>query len=133
MRSLTALKSSMVNSMFTDRAMAIKCNTALVEPPSTVTSTMAFSNASRVMMSLGLISFSRRFFMASPALKHSSSFFSSIAGVDELYGRLMPIASIAEAIVLAVYIPPHAPGPGQDLLTISCLVSSLILPARNSP
>jgi len=27
---------------------------------------------------------------------------------------LMPSASIAEAIVLAVYMPPHAPGPGHD-------------------
>ena len=35
----------------------------------------------------------------------------SSAGVEEEYGRLMPRASIAVAMVLAVYIPPQAPGP----------------------
>ena len=42
----------------------------------------------------------------------------------------MPIASIAEAIVLAVYIPPHAPAPGQALRTISKRSASSMLPAR---
>ena len=37
------------------------------------------------------------------------------AGIEELYGTLNPRASIALAIVFAVYIPPHAPGPGQEL------------------
>ncbi len=32
-------------------------------------------------------------------------------------------ASVAVAIVLAVYIPPHAPGPGQALRTMSALSS----------
>ena len=31
----------------------------------------------------------------------------------------MPIASIAEAIVLAVYMPPQAPAPGQAWRTMS--------------
>ena len=31
----------------------------------------------------------------------------------------MPIASIADAIVFAVYIPPHAPAPGHACSTIS--------------
>ena len=39
-------------------------------------------------------------------------------GVDELYGRLMPSASAADAIVFAVYMPPQAPAPGQELRTI---------------
>ena len=43
----------------------------------------------------------------------------SSAGVDELYGSDMPSASIAEAIVLAVYMPPQAPAPGQAWRTIS--------------
>ncbi len=83
-RSLTAWKSSMVSSTSTDRAMAIRCSTALVEPPSAMTITMAFSKASRVMMSRGLMSFSIRFRIALPAATHSSSFFGSVAGVDEL-------------------------------------------------
>lgn len=37
--------------------------------------------------------------------------------------REMIGASVAVAIVLAVYIPPHAPGPGQALRTMSALSS----------
>ena len=36
--------------------------------------------------------------------------------VEELFGKQNPIASIAEAIVFAVYIPPQAPAPGQAFL-----------------
>jgi len=49
------------------------------------------------------------------------------------FGRLMPSASIATAIVFAVYIPPQAPAPGQALRTISRRVSSSIAPDRNFP
>ena len=45
----------------------------------------------------------------------------------------MPIASIADAIVLAVYMPPHAPAPGQACATTSARSSSLNRPAKNSP
>jgi hypothetical protein len=50
-----------------------------------------------------------------------------------LYGRLMPIVSIADAIVFAVYIPPHAPAPGHELRSTFFLSSSLIDPLTNSP
>ena len=46
----------------------------------------------------------------------------------ELLGRLSPIASIAHAIVLAVYIPPHDPGPGIAQRSISPSWASLIAP-----
>ena len=46
----------------------------------------------------------------------------------ELLGRLSPIASIAQAIVLAVYIPPHEPGPGIAQRSISPSWASLIAP-----
>ena len=52
-RSLVAWKSSMVSGTPTARAMAIKCSTALVEPPSAIVTTIAFSNASRVMIARG--------------------------------------------------------------------------------
>ncbi len=45
----------------------------------------------------------------------------------------MPRASMAEAMVLAVYIPPQAPAPGQLRRTIAARSSSEILPARYSP
>jgi 3-hydroxyacyl-CoA dehydrogenase/enoyl-CoA hydratase/3-hydroxybutyryl-CoA epimerase len=44
-----------------------------------------------------------------------------------------PSASIAEAIVFAVYIPPQAPAPGQACRTISERSVSSILSAMNSP
>jgi hypothetical protein len=47
--------------------------------------------------------------MAAPARRHSSSFKGSTAGTEDEYGRVMPIASMAEAMVLAVYMPPQAP------------------------
>ena len=37
----------------------------------------------------------------------------------ELLGRLMPKASMAQAMVLAVYMPPQEPGPGIAQLSIS--------------
>jgi hypothetical protein len=40
---------------------------------------------------------------------------------------------MAEAMVLAVYIPPHAPAPGQALRTVSMRVASSDLPDTNSP
>ncbi len=43
------------------------------------------------------------------------------------------MASIAEAIVLAVYMPPQAPAPGQLWRTMAARSSSEILPARYSP
>ncbi len=95
--------------------------------------TIAFSKASRVMMSRGLMSFSSSTRIAAPTCTHSSSFAGSSAGMEELYGRLIPRASMAEAIVLAVYMPPQAPAPGQLLRTMSARCSSLMDSARNCP
>ena len=36
---------------------------------------------------------------------------------------------MADAIVLAVYMPPHAPAPGHELRTMSTRSSSSIVPA----
>ena len=77
---------------------------------------MAFSKDLRVTISRGLISFSIRIRICFPAAMHSSSLLLLIAGLDELYGNDIPKASIAEAIVFAVYIPPQAPAPGIDFL-----------------
>jgi hypothetical protein len=46
--------------------------------------------------------------------------------VEELYGSDMPSASMADAMVLAVYMPPQAPGPGQELRTRSKRSASVI-------
>src|SRR5215469_18736306 len=92
--------------------MAKRCSTALVDPPRAITTVMAFSNASLVMISDGRIPRLSRFTTAAPAAAESFSFSFETAACAELLGRLIPNASIAEAIVLAVYIPPQEPGPG---------------------
>ena len=71
--------------------------------------------------------------MASPALIASFFFSSPVAGFEELNGRVIPSASIAEAIVLAVYIPPQAPAPGQAFSTIWSNSDSDIVPATLLP
>ena len=50
---------------------------------------------------------------AAPASKQSRSLSSDIAACAELFGKLIPSASIAEAMVFAVYIPPHEPSTGN--------------------
>jgi hypothetical protein len=52
---------------------------------------------------------------------------------SNLYGRLMPNVSIADAIVFAVYIPPQAPAPGHELRRTFFLCSSVIEPLTYSP
>ncbi len=49
-RSPMRLKSSRVRSTSASCAIAIRCSTALVEPPSAMTTVIAFSNASLVMI-----------------------------------------------------------------------------------
>lgn len=43
------------------------------------------------------------------------------------------MASAAEGIVLAVYMPPHAPSPGQTARSMASTSASLIVPARQAP
>lgn len=132
-RSLTDWKSSMVSLTPTECAMAMRWRTALVEPPVMLTTTMAFSKADRVRMSRGLISFSRRVRIALPASRHSCCLAAEIAGLEEEPGRVMPMDSMAVAIVLAVYMPPHAPGPGQAWRIMSKRVASSISLVRYWP
>src|SRR5690606_3617374 len=58
---------------------------------------------------------------------------SLMAGVEELKGNDIPKASIADAIVFAVYIPPQAPAPGQALCITSWNSDSSIVPATFCP
>ena len=90
----------------------------MVDPPRTVINRTAFSIDFFVIISLGLISFFIKFTIDVAITFFSSSLFWLVAGFDELYGRDIPIASIADDIVFAVYIPPHAPAPGHALLII---------------
>ena len=94
---------------------------------------MAFSKAFFVMMSRGRMFWLMRFTTAAPASKQSINFSSLTAAWAELFGRLMPRASIALAMVLAVYIPPQEPGPGMAVAVTPSSSASSILPALCFP
>lgn len=80
-------------SNFTHLAIAIKCSTALVDPPSAITITIALRSDLRVMISRGfksIFSNSSRYF---PANRHSSNFSGSSAGVDELQEQQIKVST----------------------------------------
>ena len=108
------------NSNLTPIAFAIanKCNTAFVEPPNVIVTVIALIKAFLVIISLGVIFFSNKFFIALPEFIQSKFLSFDIAACEELPGRLIPRASTADAIVFAVYIPPHEPGPGMAFSSI---------------
>ncbi|KAH3659803.1 hypothetical protein OGATHE_005848 [Ogataea polymorpha] len=128
-----AWKSSIVRSTLAELAMASRCKTALVDPPVAITYAMAFSNAGLVMMSRGVNPERSKVFIDSPMLSHSIIFSFDTAGAEDEPGRDIPITSAAEAMVLAVYIPPQDPGPGQACRTISFLCSSFMVLLRYCP
>ena len=105
----------------------------MVDPPKTAISLNAFSRDFLVTISLGFKSFSIKFFRYSPKTLHSSFLSLLTAGFEALKGNAIPQASIAEAIVLAVYIPPQAPAPGQAFRIIFLYSFSSIVPATFSP
>ena len=70
---------------------------------------------------------------ASPDAIAKPSRLRSTAGGAAEPGSDMPIASAAEAMVFAVYIPPQAPSPGQIARSIRSTSSSLISPRAHAP
>jgi hypothetical protein len=113
--------------------MASRWSTALVEPPRAMTTAMAFSKASFVMIWRGLMLRSRRPTTARPASKAPSSRRRSTAGGDAEPGRAMPMASATDAMVLAVNIPAHEPAVGQALCSMSESSASLSAPLAWAP
>ena len=94
-------------------ARANKCSIPFVEPPSAFSIVMAFSNASNVSMSEGLIPFSNSFTHATPLSYTICCRRGSSAGGLALPGRASPITSDMDAIVFAVNMPPQEPAEGQ--------------------
>src|SRR5215207_416702 len=96
--------------------------TALVEPPIAFTTDIAFSNASKLKISLGLISLSTNADIDFPVILEMFVLLSLSAGAEALPGKEIPRASLTEAIVLAVYIPPQDPDDGQATFSnpVSC-------------
>ena len=94
---------------------------------------MAFSKASLVIISEGFKSNSIKCSIAAPASLQSCFLLLEMASWLLLPGRLIPRASMAEAIVLAVYMPPHEPGPLTEISSILMSSSSEISPFAYSP
>jgi hypothetical protein len=94
---------------------------------------MAFSNASRVRMSLGKTPRLSTSMISSPASLPIAFLRASVAGGEAEPIGESPMNSIAMAIVFAVYWPPHAPAPGQATFSSAMSSSSLILPAALAP
>src|SRR4029079_5729602 len=92
------------------------------------TTRAAFSNAARVQMSRGRQLRASSSITWRPAATAISSRDLYGAAAMLLLGRDNPIASPTQAMVLAVYCPPHAPWPGQAAFSIA--VSSL---SRHAP
>ena len=107
------LKSSSVKSTSASWAIASKCRTAFVEPPSAIKIVIAFSNAFLVKIIRVVIPRRIKLTTASPDLIAYASRLRSTAGGAADPGKERPSASPIAAIVLAVYIPPQAPSPGQ--------------------
>ena len=105
----------------------------MVEPPSAITTAMAFSKASLVMIWRAVMPWRSISTTASPERWANPSRRRSTAGGAAEPGRLMPSASATAAIVLAVYMPPQAPSPGQIARSIRSTSSRVILPARQAP
>ena len=84
-------------------------------------------------MSEGFISLSRRFIIAWPESIQSFCLSSEVASWLLLPGKLIPSASIADAIVFAVYIPPHEPGPLTEIFSTWIKSDSSNSPFENSP
>ena len=57
----------------------------------------------------------------------------STAGMEDAPGSDSPSASIADAIVFAVYSAAHEPGPGQATRSRAMRSSREVVPAENSP
>ena len=126
-------KSSRVRSTSASWAIASKCNTALVEPPSAIKIVMAFSKAFLVKISRVVIPFAIKFTTAAPDCSANASRRRSTAGGAADPGSARPIASAILAMVLAVNIPPQAPSPGQMAFSIWSTRSWVINPRAQAP
>ena len=85
------------------------------------------------MISRVVIPWAIRFTTASPDAMAKPSRRRSTAGGAAEPGNDIPIASAADAMVFAVYIPPHAPSPGQIARSMRSTSSSLIRPRAQAP
>ena len=98
-----------------------------------MTTAIAFSKASFVRICRAVMPASSIPTTASPERWAILSRRRSAAGGAAEPGRDMPSASATEAIVFAVYIPPHAPSPGQMARSMRSTSSRLMRPRAHAP
>ena len=104
-----------------------------MDPPNAITTAIAFSNASRVSTCRAVIPFSSMPTTASPDARAIPSRRRSTAGGAAEPGSASPSASAAAAIVFAVYMPPHAPSPGQIARSMASTSSRVMSPRAHAP
>ena len=98
-----------------------------------MTTAIAFSNASLVMIWRAVMPWRSSSTTASPDLCANVSRRRSAEGGAAEPGSDMPIASATDAMVLAVYMPPQAPSPGQIARSMRSTSSRLMSPRAQAP
>ena len=111
-------------------AIAVRCRTALVEPPIAISTLRAFSTDCGVTMRSGVSPLRASCIAARPVASAARSRSAWTAGIAALPGRIMPRASATPAIVLAVPITAQVPAVVARLPSISWISSGSISPAR---
>ena len=127
------LKSAKLSSTRASLAIANRCKTALVEPPRAIRTAIAFSKAGLVIMSREVMPWRNISTTASPEATANPSRRLSTAGGAALPGKDIPRASPIDAMVLAVYMPPQAPSPGQIARSMASTSSRVIKPRAQAP
>ncbi len=112
-RALAASQSSMVMGQPAACAMAVRCNTVLVEPPKAMSHSMALWMAASLTMSPILTPFSTSSMILAPACLARRRRSEYTAGMVPLPGSATPKASHRQFIELAVNMPEQLPQVGQ--------------------
>jgi hypothetical protein len=106
--------------------------TALVEPPSAISTVTAFRNEARVTMASGRTSSHTISTIRRPQSDAMRGWPESAAGIDAAPGSVSPSASTVLVIVEAVPIVLQWPGERASDASMSCHCCSLMVPARRS-
>ena len=128
----SASNRSRVNGTPARRAIAIRCTTELVDPPSASAVVIALSTLPAVMKSRGFRSDHTMSTMRRPVSVAILPCRESAAGIDAAPGSVKPSASAADVIVDAVPIVMQCPGERAMPSWSSSHCRSLMLPARFS-
>gem|GEM_PF-5409936 len=114
-------------------AMAVRCMTALVDPPEAETATAAFFRLALVMYLRAVSPAKTRSTIRRPQRSPSAPLAGSTAGTSLAPIGEIPIIDRAMAMVLAVNWPPQAPAPGQTALSTAFRPASSREPAAWAP